>query len=58
MPYAKAIAAFVAPYVLILVSPLGISSATTFEDAVIIIITAIITGLISAASVYFTPNRK
>lgn len=52
--YAKAIAAFVTPLVLTLLAPLGLGATTTLEDAIYLLITAIVTGL----TVYFVPNRK
>jgi len=54
---AKAIAGFIVPYVLILVSPIGISSTTSFEEALTVILTSIFVGLSSFAGVYFTSNK-
>lgn len=55
---AKAIAGFITPYALILVSPIGITGATSFEEAVTTVVTATIIGLASFASVYFTKNKN
>lgn len=58
MSFAKAIAGFVVPYVLILVSPLGVSGTTSFEEALNVVISALIVAATTAASVYFTKNKE
>lgn len=58
MSYAKALAGFVVPYVLILVSPLGITETTSFEEALNVIISALVVSAVTAGSVYFTKNKE
>ena len=53
MPYAKAIAAFVAPLIIGVLAPLGITGDTTVLQVVEIVLMAVFT----AAAVYLTPNR-
>ena len=53
MPYAKAIAAFIVPFILTLVAPLGIGADTTVSDAIYLTIVAVLT----ATTVYFTKNK-
>jgi len=53
MPYAKAIAAFVVPLILTLLTPFGIGADTSVSDALYLLLTAAITGL----SVYIIPNK-
>lgn len=52
MPYAKAIAAFIVPFILTLVAPLGIGADTTVGDALYLVIVSVVTAL----AVFFTKN--
>ena len=54
---AKAIAAFIIPYVLILLSPLGVTADMAFSEVLTIVITALVVSGASALSVYFTKNK-
>lgn len=58
MSFAKAIAGFVVPYVLIIVSPLGVSGTTSFEEALNVVISALVVAVTTALSVYFTKNKS
>jgi hypothetical protein len=53
MPYAKAIAAFIVPFILTFLAPLGVGADTTVSDAIYLILTAVITSL----TVYLVPNK-
>lgn len=53
MPYAKAIAAFVVPFILTFLAPIGVGADTTVSDALYLIVTALITS----AAVYLVPNK-
>jgi hypothetical protein len=53
MPYAKSIAAFIAPLVIGLFAPLGITGDTSLASALELVLVALFT----AATVYFVPNR-
>jgi hypothetical protein len=57
MPYAKAIAAFIVPYVLVLLSPLGVHGDMAFEEALTVVLSALITSAATAMTVYFTKNK-
>lgn len=58
MPYAKAIAAFIVPYIIILLSPLGITGDMAFEEVLTVVISAVVVSATTAASVYFTKNKQ
>lgn len=54
MSYAKAVAAFVTPFILTLFTPLGVDGDTTTSQFIELLITAALT----AVAVYFIPNKK
>lgn len=56
MPYAKAIAAFIVPYVVVLLSPLGVSGDMSFEEALTTVVSALVVAVTTAVSVYFAKN--
>lgn len=53
MSYAKTIAAFITPIIVSILMPLGIDADTTVAQAIEIALV----GIITAAAVYFTPNK-
>ena len=55
---AKAIAGLITPLVMIPLLYIGITPDTVVSDAVDIAVMAIVTGLFSFTTVYFTPNKK
>lgn len=57
MPYAT-IAAFIVPYIIILLSPLGITGDMAFEEVLTVVISAVVVSATTAASVYFTKNKQ
>lgn len=54
MAYAKAIAAFITPFIITLLMPLGVDGDTTITQFIEVVIMAIATAL----TVYMVPNKS
>lgn len=56
--FAKAIAAFIVPYIMVPLSIIGVTGEMPFESALELLIVSAVTAVASFAAVYMTPNKK